>query len=61
VEPGRTEIERAAYRLWLLEREVLRTRLQAQGIGVATWTEGELENVLEEVRTYRRYSRLARV
>jgi uncharacterized protein (DUF58 family) len=61
VEPGRTEIERGAYRLWLLEREVLRSRLQAQGIGLATWTEGELENVLEEVRTYRRYSRLARV
>ena len=33
VEPGRTELERAAYRLWLLEREVLRSRLQAQGIG----------------------------
>jgi uncharacterized protein (DUF58 family) len=61
VEPGHTDIERSAYRLWLLEREVLRSRLQAQGIGLATWTEGELENVLEEVRTYRRYSRLARV
>ncbi len=61
VEPGHTDLERSAYRLWLLEREVLRARLQAQGIGLATWTDGELENVLEEVRTYRRYSRLARV
>ena len=61
MEPGSTEIERAAYRLWLLEREVLRSRLQAQGIGVATWGDGELDSVLEEVRTFRRYSRLARV
>ena len=25
VEPGRTDVERSAYRLWLLEREVLRS------------------------------------
>ena len=61
VEPGRSEIERGAYRLWLLEREVLRLRLLAHGIGVATWSDGELEIVLEEVTTYRRYARLARV
>lgn len=61
VEPGRTEIERAAYRLWLLEREVLRSRLESRGIGIAVWTDGELDAVLEEVRTFRRYSRRARV
>jgi uncharacterized protein (DUF58 family) len=61
VEPGRAELERGAYRLWLLEREVLRLRLQAHGIGVATWNDEELEIVLEEVTTYRRYARLARV
>ncbi len=60
VEPGRTEAEKLAYRLWLLEREVLRARLVALGIGVATWGDAELDTVLEEVRTYRRYTRLAR-
>ena len=60
VEPGRTDAEKLAYRLWLLEREVLRARLVALGIGVATWGDAELDTVLEEVRTYRRYTRLAR-
>ena len=60
VEPGRSEAEKLAYRLWLLEREVLRARLVALGIGVATWGDDELDTVLEEVRTYRRYTRLAR-
>ena len=61
VEPGRTEVERAAYRLWLLEREVLRSRLERRGIGIATWGDRALDNVLEEVRTFRRYARAARV
>ncbi len=61
VEPGRTEVERAAYRLWLLEREVLRSRLEGRGIGFATWGDADLESVLEEVRTFRRYSRPAHV
>jgi uncharacterized protein (DUF58 family) len=60
VEPGRSETDKFAYRLWLLEREVLRARLVALGIGVATWGDAELDTVLEEVRTYRRYARLAR-
>ena len=60
VEPGRSQAERLAYRVWLLEREVLRARLVALGIGVATWGDDELDTVLEEVRTYRRYTRLAR-
>lgn len=60
VEPGRSEAEKLAYRVWLLEREVLRARLVALGIGVATWGEDELDTVLEEVRTFRRYTRLAR-
>ena len=61
VEPGHTDVERSAYRLWLLEREVLRSRLERLGIGVATWGERDLETVLEEVRTFRRSTRLARV
>ncbi len=62
VEPGRDEIEALAYRLWLLERAVLRSRLQGLGIAVARWGDDvSLEEALEGVRTYRRYARLARV
>jgi uncharacterized protein (DUF58 family) len=60
VEPGRTEVERLAYRLWLLEREVFRSRLESRGIGVATWGKADLDTALEEVRTFRRRSRLTR-
>ena len=61
VEPGRSDVERLAYRLWLLEREVLRARLERLGIGIARWSdEVSLEAALEGVRTYRRYVRLAR-
>ena len=60
VSPGRSEADRLAYRLWLLDREVLRARLVAHGIGVATWGEADLAAALEEVRTYRRYARTAR-
>ncbi len=62
VQRGRDEIEALAYRLWLLERDVLRSRLQGLGIAVARWGEDvSLEAALEGVRTYRRYARLARV
>ena len=60
VASGRSETDRLAYRLWLLEREVTRGRLAALGIGLATWGDGDLDSALEEVRTYRRYARLAR-
>jgi len=62
VEAGRNELERLAYRLWLLDREVLRSRLERLGVGIARWGDGvALESALEEVRTYRRYARVARV
>lgn len=62
VRPSRGEIEQLAYRLWLLEREVLRRQLEGIGIAVASWGEtGSLEAALEEVRTYRRYARSAHV
>jgi uncharacterized protein (DUF58 family) len=61
VETGRTELDDLAYRLWVLEREVLRARLIALGIGIARWGDLDLETALEEVRTFRRYARLARV
>ena len=61
VRPGRSEIERLAYRVWLLEREVLRARLERLGVGVARWGDDvSLEAALEEVRTYRRYARVVR-
>jgi uncharacterized protein (DUF58 family) len=62
VEPGPSEAERIAYRLWLLERETMRQRLARLGIPVARWDdEKPLEVAVEEVRTFRRYARLARV
>ena len=62
VEAGRGELERIAYRLWVLDREGLRTRLERLGIGIARWGDDVvLESALEEVRTYRRYARVARV
>ena len=61
VEAGSTEVEKLAYRLWVLEREVVRTRLESLGIGIARWGDLDLETALEEVRTFRRYARLARV
>jgi len=60
VEPGTNEAERAAYRLWLLDREARRARLASRGIGVATWGDDELDAVLQEVRTFRRYAHPAR-
>jgi uncharacterized protein (DUF58 family) len=62
VEPGSNEVEALAFRLWLLEREVLRARLERLGVGIARWGDDvSLETALEGVRTYRRYARLARV
>jgi uncharacterized protein (DUF58 family) len=61
VEPGMSKVERAAHRLWRLDREVRRARLESHGIGVAIWGDAELETVLEEVRTFRRYAHPARV
>jgi uncharacterized protein (DUF58 family) len=58
--PGRTAA--LAHRLWLLERDVLRMRLAGAGIAVGRWgDETSLEEALEEVRTFRRYARRARV
>jgi len=61
VRPGRTKVEGAAHRLWLLDREVVRSRLESRGIAIATWGDGELDTVLEEVRTFRRHAHPARV
>jgi uncharacterized protein (DUF58 family) len=62
IEPGPDEVEQLAYRLWVLQREALRSRLLRLGIAVSRWEEARpLEVAVEEVRTFRRYARLARV
>jgi uncharacterized protein (DUF58 family) len=61
VNPGRSDVERAAYRLWLLDREARRARLESRGIGIATWGGDQLDTVLEEVTTFRRHAHPARV
>jgi uncharacterized protein (DUF58 family) len=61
VDPGVKGVEPLAYRLWLLHRVVLRSRLERHGIGIGRWSGGELELAVEEVRTFRRYARTARV
>jgi uncharacterized protein (DUF58 family) len=62
VDPARGELGRLAYRLWLLDREALRSKLARLGIAVARWGEDvELDAALEGVRTYRRRARVVRV
>ena len=61
VEPDSDGVSSLAYRLWILEREVLRARLERIGVAVARLgDERSLEAALEEVRSFRRYAKLAR-
>jgi uncharacterized protein (DUF58 family) len=61
-DPGRTEPEQLAHRLWLLQRETLRSQLVRLGIAVSRWdADAPLEAPIEEVRTFRRHARLSRV
>ena len=61
-EPGDTEAEQIAYRLWRLRREALRSQYLAAGVAVAEWREGEpLAGSLQEVTRFRRYARLVHV
>jgi uncharacterized protein (DUF58 family) len=51
-----------AYRIWQLDREVMRDRFRRLGVPVAIWTAGQpLEQPLQEVQLFRRYARLGRV
>jgi uncharacterized protein (DUF58 family) len=55
VAPGPTAADAIGYELWRLEREALRARLQALGIGVAVSEQGvALGPELEEVNAFRR-------
>jgi uncharacterized protein (DUF58 family) len=60
-EPGPSEADRLAHRLWLLQREELRARYERLGVAVATWDDDQpLEASLEGVRAFRRHTRLVR-
>ena len=57
--PGRADA--VAHRLWLLRREVLRSRYRRVGVPIVEWREGtSAAAVLEEVRAWRRVHRFAR-
>jgi uncharacterized protein (DUF58 family) len=62
VEPQSDALAQLSYRVWRLLREAQRKRYEAAGVPMVAWTNGEaLDAVLEEVRTYRRHARSARV
>jgi uncharacterized protein (DUF58 family) len=55
-------LDAVAYDIWTLRRDALRHRLQQAGVAVAEWVPGTpLQSILEEVRSFRRYARHARV
>lgn len=55
-------LDSVAYDIWMLRRDALRHRLQRAGVAVTEWRDDvSLDAVLEEVRSFRRYARLARV
>jgi uncharacterized protein (DUF58 family) len=61
-EPGKEPAERLAFRLWELQRETLRSRYERAGVPVAVWDdETPFVAAIEEVRSFRRFSRRARV
>jgi uncharacterized protein (DUF58 family) len=60
--PPAGDVQRVARRLWRLRREALRGRFERAGVPVATWgDESGLAVALEEVTSFRRHARLARV
>lgn len=49
-----------AWRIWELERELLRDQFRRQGIAVGVWNSSQLlEAVIQEVQAFRRYARRA--
>jgi uncharacterized protein (DUF58 family) len=49
-------------RLWRMRRATLRSRFERAGVPVATWDdERSLANAFEEVTSYRRHARVARI
>jgi uncharacterized protein (DUF58 family) len=48
-------VEQLAYRLWQLQREVVRARYEGVGVSIVEWREGTpLVAALEEVIAFRR-------
>jgi uncharacterized protein (DUF58 family) len=61
VEPGTSESDQLAFRLWLLRRQELRSRFERLGVAIATWDdEAPLAVAVEGVRAFRRHALLAR-
>jgi uncharacterized protein (DUF58 family) len=61
VEPGPSETDELAYRLWLLRRDALRSRFERLGVAVARWDdEAPLAAAVEGVRAFRRHALHAR-
>ena len=55
-------LDQLARRLWLMQREALRSRYLRLGVPVVEWTgEVALQAALEEVRRFKRHARVARV
>ena len=61
-EPGPSESDRLAHRLWVLRRDEIRARYERLGVAVASWSDDRpLDGVLEGVRAFRRHAQIARV
>ncbi len=61
-EPGESESDRLAHRLWVLRRDEIRARYERLGVAVASWSDdAPLDAVLEGVRAFRRHAQIARV
>jgi uncharacterized protein (DUF58 family) len=59
--PGPEPLDRLAHRLWLLDRDALRSRYRRAGVPVIEWREDEpFAAAIEEVATYRRSARRVR-
>ena len=61
-EPGESESDKLAHRLWVLRRSEIRARYERLGVAVASWSDdAPLDAVLEGVRAFRRHAQIARV
>ena len=61
-DPGESDEEQLAFRLWKLRRDALRSHYHAAGVAVVEWGDGApLEQAIQEVTAFRRNARLARV
>jgi uncharacterized protein (DUF58 family) len=60
-EPGPSELDRLAHRIWLMKRRALRARYERVGVPVTEWRDGTpLAVPVEEVAAFRRHASHAR-